>query len=118
MWAFRTACKVSTGLTPFILVYGLEAVVPMEFIIPSLRVAISKKLSLEESVVHRLDQLRTLEEDRFHSAYVATVIQNRRAAWLNKNLKKKVFREGDSVLLYSSRLGKFPGKLKLRYTGP
>ena len=39
LWAFRTAFKVSTGLTPFRLVYGMEVVVPMEFIVPSLRVA-------------------------------------------------------------------------------
>ncbi|MCO5605726.1 hypothetical protein L7F22_059910 [Adiantum nelumboides] len=39
LWSFRTAFKVTTGMTPFKLVYGLEAVVPMEFVVPSLRVS-------------------------------------------------------------------------------
>lgn len=39
LWAFRTAFKVSIGFTPFKLVYGLEAVVPMEYLVPSLRIA-------------------------------------------------------------------------------
>ena len=29
LWAFRTAYKVNTGMTPFRLTYGLEAVVPI-----------------------------------------------------------------------------------------
>ena len=46
LWSFRTAFKVTTGMTPFKLVYGLEAVVPMEFLVPSLRVAADSKLSI------------------------------------------------------------------------
>ena len=53
LWAFRTAYKVATGLTPFRLVYGLEAIFPMEYIIPSLRIAIQHRLSPEDSVIHR-----------------------------------------------------------------
>ena len=41
-----------------------------------------------------------------------------RAAQMNKHMKKKVFQQGDKVLIYNSKLGKFPGKLKLRYSGP
>ncbi|MCO5594436.1 hypothetical protein L7F22_048466 [Adiantum nelumboides] len=37
LWAFRTTFKVATGTTPFRLVFGIEAVVPMEYVIPSLR---------------------------------------------------------------------------------
>ncbi|MCO5601865.1 hypothetical protein L7F22_055990 [Adiantum nelumboides] len=42
LWSFRTAFKVTTGMTPFRLVYGLEAVVPMEFVVLSLRVTAEK----------------------------------------------------------------------------
>ena len=36
--AYRTAVRTSTGATPYSLVYGMEAVMPLEVEIPSLRV--------------------------------------------------------------------------------
>ena len=45
--------------------YGLEAVVPMEFITQSLRVAVSERLLPKESLQNRVDELINLEEDRF-----------------------------------------------------
>jgi hypothetical protein len=39
LWAYRTTCKKVTGRTPFKLAYGQEVVMPMEYIVPSLRIA-------------------------------------------------------------------------------
>jgi hypothetical protein len=36
LWAYRTSVKSTTGFTPFQLVYGVEAILPIECEIPSL----------------------------------------------------------------------------------
>jgi transposase InsO family protein len=38
LWAYRTTCKKLTMQAPFKLVNGLEVVVPMEYLVPSLRI--------------------------------------------------------------------------------
>ena len=37
LWGYRTSIRTSTGVTPFSLVYGMEAVLPIELEVPSLR---------------------------------------------------------------------------------
>ena len=46
------------------------------------------------------------------------VVQKRRQAWANRNIKFKIFKVGDWVLLYNSKLGPHLEKLKLGYIGP
>ena len=40
LWAYRTTVKTSTSFTPFQLVYGLEATLPIECEIPSLNLVV------------------------------------------------------------------------------
>ena len=46
--AYRPSVRTSTGATPFSLVYGMEAVLPIEVEIPSLRVLMETKLEEAE----------------------------------------------------------------------
>lgn len=62
LWAYRTTYKVTTGHTPFQLMFGQEAVVPVEFMISSLRIALENKLGDMESLRERLYKLNKLEE--------------------------------------------------------
>ena len=40
LWAYRTSFRTSTEATPYSLVYGMEAVLPVEIEMGSLRVAL------------------------------------------------------------------------------
>ena len=40
LWAYRTSFRTSTGATPYSLVYGMKAVLPVEIDMSSLRVAL------------------------------------------------------------------------------
>ena len=63
LWAYRTTCKKSTGQTPFRLAYGQEAMMPMEYIVPSLKIAALIDMEDEDTVNERLLNLVELEED-------------------------------------------------------
>jgi hypothetical protein len=65
LWAYRTTCKKLTMQTPFKLVYCLEIVVPMEYLVPSLRIDAFIDMDDTGTVRERLSQLVELEEDKF-----------------------------------------------------
>ena len=76
LWVYRTSMKTATGFTPFQLVYGIEAVLPIECEIPSL------KLKLE------LFHHTSAEEERFlHLTKMDETCHD--ATLVNKTIKSK-----------------------------
>ncbi|XP_070005032.1 uncharacterized protein [Nicotiana sylvestris] len=50
LWAYRTTAKTSTGETPFLLVYGAEALIPVEIGEPSIRFTYATEESNDEEM--------------------------------------------------------------------
>ena len=115
MWAYRIAYKTTVGATPFELVFGLNAILPIEFLVPTLRVA--KELNwTEHELLERVEQLEKLDETQLLAFVGMYVEKRRRKQWFDKNLKERNFAVGDLVLLYTLKKNK--RKLKKRGLGP
>jgi hypothetical protein len=65
LWDYKTTSKKMTGKTSFSLVYRLEAVMSMDFILPSMCIATITKLSDTGAIEEILANLAQLEEERF-----------------------------------------------------
>jgi hypothetical protein len=63
LWAYRTAVKTTISFTPFHLVHGVEATLPIECEIPTLRTTI-ELLPDTAPMEKRLLNLDSLDEDR------------------------------------------------------
>ncbi|RDY06769.1 hypothetical protein CR513_09195, partial [Mucuna pruriens] len=59
---YCTSIRTSTGATPYSLVYGTEAVLPIEVKIPSLRVLVEVELEDAEWIQSWLNQLNLIDE--------------------------------------------------------
>ncbi|XP_051113709.1 uncharacterized protein LOC127239550 [Andrographis paniculata] len=64
LWACRQYRNKATGCTPFQLVYGEEAILPLEITVPSLRVLKQNSLSPEQYDTTMLQRLDDVHEDR------------------------------------------------------
>ena len=64
LWAYRTSFRTSLGYTPFHLVFGKEALLPIEAQLSSLRVLGSGESIQREKLEQRILDLERLELDR------------------------------------------------------
>ncbi|KAK8676951.1 hypothetical protein V6N13_142509 [Hibiscus sabdariffa] len=96
--AYRTSVRTSTRATPYSLVYGTEAVLPLKVEIPSLRVLSEVELDDAEWIQVRYDQLNLIEEKRLKAICHAQMCQKRMIRAHNKKVHLREFRQGDLVL--------------------
>ena len=69
LWAYRSAYKFTTKFTSFQLVYGQEAILPIELELPSLRIAIDERFNDEESLQEIIVMLERLNEVKKSSLF-------------------------------------------------
>ncbi|XP_070035316.1 uncharacterized protein [Nicotiana tomentosiformis] len=95
---YRTTVRTSIGATPYLLVYGTEAVIPAEVEIPSLRVIVETEIDNDEWVKTRLEQLSLIDEKRLAAVCHGQLYQRRMARAYNKKVRPRKFEVGQLVL--------------------
>jgi hypothetical protein len=99
------------GTTPYSLVYRIEAVMPLEVEIPSLRVLVDSKLEDAEWTKVRYEQLNLIGEKMISTIYHHQLYQKRMVKAYDRKVRPRLFQEGDLVLKkILSLLGEYQSK--------
>ncbi|KAI3472363.1 hypothetical protein Pfo_031104 [Paulownia fortunei] len=99
LWAYRTTFRTPTQATPYALVYSVDAIVPLEQQIPSLRIAVQEGLIEEENGLLHLEELEGLNEKRLEAQQILECYQARLSRAFNKKVRSSSFQVGDLVLV-------------------
>eukprot|EP00261_Vitis_vinifera_P037221 XP_019078464.1 PREDICTED: uncharacterized protein LOC109123373 [Vitis vinifera] len=119
LWAYRTSFRTSTGATPYSLVYGMEAMLPVEIEMGSLRVALEQQIPEADRAQARFDQLNLLDERRLRAADHVRAYQRKMARAFKKRVKPRPLHVGDLVLKVIRGLIRDPrGKFRPNWSGP
>ncbi|KAJ9565034.1 hypothetical protein OSB04_001000 [Centaurea solstitialis] len=112
LWANRTTPRASTGQTPYSLVYGCEAVLPIEAQIPTARSRTYDQNAINLS--YDLDALEEIREKALRTMAAQKGIVERH---FNKKVKAKIFQVGDYVLRHVFQNTQEPnaGKLSIKW---
>src|SRR3954470_19018310 len=102
LWSLRTTLNRSTGYTPFLLVYGAEAVLPADIEYDSPRIRQYSEAEVKEVREYGVD---LLEEARELALSRSAIYQQNLRRFHSRKVQPRVFREGDMVLrLVSAQL--------------
>ena len=71
--------------------------------------------AVEEKSLLQMNELEELRNEAYDNV---RIYKDKTKKWHDQKILRKEFRVGELVLLYNSRLKLFPGKLKLRWSGP
>ncbi|XP_004304842.1 PREDICTED: uncharacterized protein LOC101292438 [Fragaria vesca subsp. vesca] len=97
LWAYRTSKRGPTDTTPYALMYGHDAVLPLEINIASLRVQEQHQLLGEDYVQAMWQELEDLDEHRV-TAFNNLVLEKQRIARsYDKVTRRRSYAEGQKV---------------------
>ena len=95
MWAYRTTTRTPTGETPFRLTYGIEAVIPVEVGVTSIRQETFNEKCNDDELRLNLDCLDKVIDK---ASSKMTKYQQKMAEYYNKRVKLKRLDIGDPIL--------------------
>ncbi|KAJ1700962.1 hypothetical protein LUZ63_000741 [Rhynchospora breviuscula] len=99
LWAYRITHRTATQATPYSLVYGTEAVLPIEVELPSLRVAMASEIPLTKQMQLRLQDLDGMDERRLAAQQNLELYQARMTRAYEKLSRPRALRKGELVLV-------------------
>ena len=124
LWAYRNSPKDARGTTPFKLVYGHDAVLPIQINLQNVQVARQNDLPIEDYWDALFDELNELEEERLNA--LERLLQPKKkkksiAKSYNCQVKPKIFNVGEliwKVILPMDKKSKTMGKWSPNWEGP
>lgn len=121
LWAYRTTHRTATGATPYSLIYGMEAVIPIEIQVASLRVAVHQSITEDENARIKLEELDLLDEKCLAAQQRLQSYQARILPAFDKQVKYRSFKKGDMVLMLKRPIvvtRRTGGKFEPKWDGP
>ncbi|CAL8988514.1 unnamed protein product [Prunus brigantina] len=97
LWAYRTSKREATGMTPYALTYGHDAILPMEIAVQSLRIAYQHDLVGEDYSQAMLLELEGLDASGIDTLNKLLARKASVSRAYNKRVKNKSFEEGEIV---------------------
>jgi hypothetical protein len=88
LWAYCVTIRTPMQVTPYSLVYGSEVVLPLEVQLPSLRVAIHEKITNDEQIRLRFQELDVFEEGRLQAIQNLEIYHQNMVRAYDKLVKK------------------------------
>ena len=105
LWAYRTSVKTSTRFTPFHLVYGKEALLPIKVELPAVKLLEKLLGHSSDAFKERLLHLEEVQLDQMSSLEHYEQMQDKALAKVNEKIKTKGIEQGDLVLRYIQQVG-------------
>jgi len=117
LWAYRTIKRIPTGETPFSLAYGMEAVNPVDFYMPNLRIG---EIYQDHNAIQLCLAEDQSEKRRRKVQIRIAVYQQQIKAYHHKKVKAREFQVGDLVLsrVIQRTKERNAGKLGPNWEGP
>uniref|UniRef100_A0A2N9FJR7 Uncharacterized protein n=1 Tax=Fagus sylvatica TaxID=28930 RepID=A0A2N9FJR7_FAGSY len=117
LWTFRTTPRSSTGETPYSLTYGVEAVIPLEVGLPTLR---SEEYDQDNNELVLAKDLDLAQERRDLAMIRLASYQGDLKKSYGKSVRERILAPGDLVLrkVLGSKRDPTQGKLGANWEGP